>query len=212
MEFKKKVYKERGRSFRRIEIVLLVFSVVFFLTSTIMYMIKYDFNIHISFPKTYNVTMIASAMLFVVLYVILLIIMNTYNKKINFEQENDKAIINKCEDVLKKADYYSKDKIEWLLSCCEKRLQYSSSNKIVSAFKTGLKYFLPLPSLFAGVILERSSNEELIKLFSVLLLLFFFVVLCGIGVHSIIDSLSFPNDNCLRLLAQCLEYLKTETK
>ncbi len=192
--------------------MLLVFSAVFLLTATVMYVIKHDFKVHISNHFVFDVTTTASAILFVVLFIILLIVMNTYNKRTNFEQENDEAIIERCEEVLRKANYYSKDKIEWLLSCCEKRLLYSSSNKIYSVIRTAIKIFLPFLTLFAGVVLERSSNQELIELLASFFILFAILVLCGIGLNSIIDSILFSNNSCLRLLAQCLEYLKTETK
>ena len=209
-EFKDTVYKERGRSFRKSEIVILAFSAVFLLTAIVMYVIKHDFNVNISNPMVYDATTFASFILFVVFYFVLLTVMYKYNKKTNFEQENDEAIIKKCKALLIKEKYNSKDKIEWLLSCCEKRLIYYSSNKISSVINVAIKMVLPFFTLFVGVVLERSSNEELIFLLASFSILLVILILCGVGIVSITDSISLSKNNCIRLLIQCLEYLKTD--
>ncbi len=205
--FKEKVYQDRGRKLRKCEIALIPFIALFFLATAILYLLK-DYEIYIVSHRVHLFFNILSLIAFTILYITLLLIMNSYNKKTNFIQLNDENIIENFRNLLKETKYNSKEKVKWLLSCSYKKNPYSYFNRVLSVVGKLITFFITILALFIGVILERASYSEILNLLTEFCVLLVLIIILAIGFMTIHDFFVSKKRSCLELLIQCLEYVK----
>lgn len=161
------------------------------------------------FATLNNTTWIMFSFLGIFLAMIIIFSLEFHYEKKNREDLYQKYKDKKLQpllDLLQHDDFslYSLEKVNWLISCCESRLD--KKNNISASSENFSKYFFPIITLLFGVALKEMSSEGAIQ--GIVLILVGFAAFWG--VKYIIDEISNPNREVLKFLKTELEYIKTE--
>ncbi len=209
-EFKKNIYKYRNRKMLVVDKVLLITSIIMIVAALVLFELQQLKFINIK-SELYNFLFLLFLASFFVLYIILIIKIKKENKKIDFLKEHRQNVTNKIIALLKdeKYDFYNMDKINWLIECCNQKLDDSNFIRFISILKTLGSVFIPLITLAIGIIVQRFSNEELIYYIAIMIIGFGFLCFIFIALIPIIDIVFRPDKNCLEFLIGELKFIKT---
>ncbi|MCH5320540.1 MAG: hypothetical protein J1E36_02175 [Eubacterium sp.] len=207
-DFKKEIYKNRNRKMNIVDILLLTITIVLGLAALILFELK-SFKI---INTGVSILVVFLLIFSEVFYVILMIKISKENKKIDFLKLHKENVTDKIIVLLKNKQYefYNIEKVNWLISCCNKKLNEKNDfNKCLSVLKTLGSWFLPLLTLAIGIVVQKFSNEELIYYIAMIIIGFFILFLFLIMLIPVIDYFNSPNKKCLECLLGELEFIKT---
>lgn len=208
-EFKKEIFKNRGRKMNIVDGTLLALTIILGLAALALFELKSLKIINISVA----LFVIILLLLAVVFYTILMIKISKENKKIDFVKLHKENVTNRIIELLKhkQYDFYNVNKIEWLIDCCDKKLSEKSDfNKALSPLKSLNSWFLPLFTLALGIIVQKFSDEELIYYIAIIVMGFAILCMFSIMLTPIIEYFNCPNKKCLEYLLGELEFIKTD--
>lgn len=208
-EFKKEIFKNRGRKMNIVDGTLLALTIILGLAALALFELKSLKIINISVA----LFVIILLLLAVIFYTILMIKISKKNKKIDIVKLHKENVTNRTIELLKhkQYDFYNVNKIEWLIDCCDKKLSEKSDfNKALSHLKSLNSWFLPLFTLALGIIVQKFSDEELIYYIAIIVMGFAILCMFSIMLTPIIEYFNCPNKKCLEYLLGELEFIKTD--
>lgn len=208
-EFKKEIFKNRGRKINIVDGTLLALTIILGLAALALFELKSLKIIDISVALFVMILLLLA----VIFYTILMIKISKENKKIDFVKLHKENVTNRIIELLKhkQYDFYNVNKIEWLIDCCDKKLSEKSDfNKALSPLKSLNSWFLPLFTLALGIIVQKFSDEELIYYIAIIVMGFAILCMFSIMLTPIIEYFNCPNKKCLEYLLGELEFIKTD--
>ena len=132
-DFKRSIYKNRGRRMEKNERIIVPFLITFIIISLVLF-ILYGTKIIVINKLLHIFSLILFALLSMALYSFLLLRLYRFNKKVDFVSLHKTNILEELIKLLKQPTYnfYNKSKIDWLISCCEEKLSRSKTRNTIS--------------------------------------------------------------------------------
>lgn len=202
--YKENIYKTSQRKLKWFEVLLIIspfLSYIYFLFSVV--------------TKSNEINKIVS-LVFIVVFTISLYIYSKIRIKRRGKQLSDyyrKNRIGKLEELLKSNDYnlYSLGSIDWLILCCDRKIDEHTSFKGINDLKTLLSTtFFPVFTLCLGSIIKDANADEIAYFIIAFAIVIFCMFIVYESIKPVLTFIIFPEKNIVEYLRDELEYIKTQ--